>query len=112
MEYPKLAAAAHVTGYVTIRCNLDADGKVISTERLDSNQRTDLLADAARENARQWLFQSNNAESLKFIVLKYDFSFEDRAIQRRTILGSFTNLRSPYALLLSFRRRKFTSVTQ
>jgi TonB family protein len=81
IDYPTLAIQARIKGTVKVKCVLDADGKVLSTELLEvvgSKGTRDLLGTAAQRNALQWTFSRSNSatQQSRVTVITYDFDFE------------------------------------
>ena len=85
IDYPVLAIQARISGRVRIKCLLDENGKVLSTEILElsgtSKGLRDLLGKAAQENAAQWSFSRSTSvkEEQPSIVITYDFEFQTKA---------------------------------
>jgi hypothetical protein len=91
LEYPRLAAAALITGTVKIKCSLALDGTIHSAEiteavadiedptlrRIRSKVVRKYLGKVAQENAQQWTFDISTTQPA-FVVLTYIFRMKGR----------------------------------
>ncbi len=81
IDYPVLAIQARIAGTVKIKCILDEDGKVVSTEILDvagTKGTRELLGKAAQDNAMKWVFGRQNLREQRSALINYHFEFEVR----------------------------------
>jgi TonB family protein len=76
--YPVLATQAGIEGTVKVRISLDGDGKVSAVEAASGHR---LLADAATENVRSWVFV-RCGEAASNIEFTYAFKLEGETYAR------------------------------
>jgi TonB family protein len=76
--YPVLATQAAIAGTVKLRISLDGDGKVSAAETVSGHR---LLADAATENVRSWVFV-RCGEAAPNIEFTYVFKLEGETYAR------------------------------
>lgn len=57
-EYPRIARLARVSGEVSVRCSLNADGSVFKAEVISGPS---LLKEQAVQNALRWRFERTSA---------------------------------------------------
>ena len=67
-HYPPIAVAARVTGAVSVRVHIDAQGTVVSAEVIDGPQ---LLKLGAADTAKLWKFESEAAVNDRTATLKF-----------------------------------------
>jgi len=80
-----IAIQSRIQGLIAVKCSLDENGRVISTEITDVNGpkgAKELLGNAALDNAKKWVFRSLQRGSDRTIILSYDFRFETKANPR------------------------------
>jgi TonB family protein len=76
--FPPIARTAHVTGKITLKVTIDADGKVTNVESAadTSVQQTHpLLQKSAAENMQHWTF-ANPTSSPHSQTIVYDYEFD------------------------------------
>jgi len=78
MEYPPIGISARIQGSFRIKCNLSPEGKVLSSEIMDTVSRPvrDILGKAAQENISEWVFPSTNLGQERSVVITYKFGLE------------------------------------
>jgi len=83
LAYPRIAMAAHMTGDVTLRAHIAADGSVTSVETISGPE---MLKQAARNYIASWQTNDNTSEQVCTVVLSFRFEGEpDCSIHASTV---------------------------